>query len=70
VMSFDSVDVGMEFWERTNAPTIALRMTLPPERYADFQRDARRLMEEMNSSSDGRLGLVSSYLRVLARPIR
>jgi len=45
-------------------------MTLPPERYADSQRDARRLMEEMNSSSDGRLGLASSYVRVLARPVR
>ena len=68
-MRFDSVDAGMEFWERTNAPTIALRMTLPAERYLDFQRDARRLMEEMNASRDGRLELDSSYLMVLARPV-
>ena len=68
-MRFDSVDAGMEFWERTNAPTIALRMTLPPERYADFQRDARKLMEAMNSSRDGHLELQSSYLNVLARRV-
>jgi SAM-dependent methyltransferase len=66
-MSFDSVDAGLEFWERTNAPTIALRMTLPPERYAEFQRDARQLMGELNESRDGRLSLTSSYLNVLAR---
>ena len=69
-MRFDSVDAGMEFWERTNAPTIALRMTLPPERYVDFQRDARNLMGEMNSAGDGRLELTSSYVNVLARPVR
>ena len=68
-MRFDSVDAGMEFWERTNAPTIELRMTLQAERYLDFQRDARRLMEEMNASRDGRLELDSSYLMVLARPV-
>ena len=68
-MRFDSVDAGMEFWERTIAPTIALRMTLPAERYLDFQRDARKLMEEMNALSDGRLELESSYLMVLARPV-
>jgi 2-polyprenyl-6-hydroxyphenyl methylase/3-demethylubiquinone-9 3-methyltransferase len=68
-MRFESVDAGMEFWERTNAPTIALRMTLPAERYVDFQRDARKLMEEMNASRDGRLELESSYVMVLARPV-
>src|SRR5438552_666097 len=30
---------------------------------------ARRLMEEMNASRDGRLELDSSYLMVLARPV-
>src|SRR5207302_10061894 len=30
---------GLEFWGRTNAPTIAHRMTLPPERHAEFQRE-------------------------------
>ena len=65
--TFESVDQGLEFWERTNAPTIALKMTVPPERYAEFQRDARRLMEDLNESREGRLELHSSYLTVLAR---
>jgi SAM-dependent methyltransferase len=65
--TFESVDAGLEFWERTNAPTIALKATVPPERYAEFQVDAKRLMEELNESRDGRLELNSSYLIVLAR---
>lgn len=65
--TFDGVDAGLDFWERTNAPTIALRMTVPPERYAEFRRDARELMATMNSASDGSLELNSTYLRVLAR---
>ena len=68
-MSFESVDAGLEFWERTNAPTIALRMTVPPERYVEFQGEARQLMEAMNSSSAGRLELNSSYLNVLGRRV-
>ncbi len=66
-MSFESIDAGLEFWERTNAPTTALRMTVPPERYAEFQAEARQLMEAMNSSSAGGLELNSSYLNVLSR---
>jgi len=66
-MSFESVDEGIAFWERTNGPTIALRTMVPPERYAEFRRDARRLMEELNASHDGRLELNSSFLNVLAR---
>lgn len=66
-MTLESVDAGLEFWERTNAPTIALRMMLPPERYAEFRAEARQLMESINVSSDGRLVLNSSYLNMLAR---
>ncbi len=66
-MRFDSVDAGLEFWERTNAPTIALKMTVPAERYAEFRGDARDLMRSLNAASDGSLELRSSYLRVLAR---
>jgi SAM-dependent methyltransferase len=65
-MTFESVDAGLEFWERTNAPTIALRMMLPPERYAEFQSEARQLMATLNVSGDRRLVLNSSYLNVLA----
>lgn len=63
---FDSVDSALEFWERTNAPTIALRMTVEPDQYAAFQRDARRLMHDLNSATGGRVELKSSYLSVLA----
>jgi ubiquinone/menaquinone biosynthesis C-methylase UbiE len=70
-MTFESVDAGLEFWERTNAPTIALRTMLPPERYAEFQREARQLMATLNASGDHRLVLNSSYLNVVAsRPVR
>lgn len=64
--TFDSVEATFEFWERTNAPTIALRMTIEPERYAAFQDDARKLMRDLNSASDGGVELRSSYLNVLA----
>ena len=48
-----------DFWEHTNAPTIALRQAMPPDRYAAFRREAEALM-------DGRV-LVSSYVLVVAR---
>lgn len=66
-MSFAGVDEGLEFWERTNAPTIALRATVPPERYAEFRRDANELMRGLNAANDRSLRLDSSYVRVLAR---
>lgn len=65
--TFDSVDAALEFWEATNAPTIALKATVPPERYEDFRGDARRLMADLNESRDGRVELKSSYVSVLAR---
>jgi SAM-dependent methyltransferase len=64
---FPSVDEALAFWEATNAPTIALKATVPPERYADFRQEARRLMEEFNESRIGRVELGSSYVSVLAR---
>jgi SAM-dependent methyltransferase len=63
---FDSVDALLEFWERTNAPTIALRMTVEPDQYAAFQRDARQLMHDLNFTSGEGVELRSSYLNVLA----
>ena len=64
--SFDSVDAALEFWERTNAPTIALRMTVEPEQYEAFRRGARRLMHELNSADGESVELKSSYLSVVA----
>lgn len=65
--AFTSVDEALDFWEATNPPTIALKATVPPERYAGFRRDARQLMEDLNSYHDGRVELNSSYVTVLAR---
>lgn len=64
--TFDSVDAALEFWERTNAPTIALRMTVEADQYAAFQRDARQLMHDLSSATSGGVELRSSYLSVLA----
>ena len=64
--TFDSLDEALEFWERTNAPTIALRMTVEPDQYAEFRRDARRLMHELNSANGESVELKSSYLSVVA----
>jgi ubiquinone/menaquinone biosynthesis C-methylase UbiE len=66
VWRFESVDAALEFWERTNAPTIALRMTVESEQYAAFQKDARRLMHDLNSATGVGVELRSSYLEVLA----
>jgi 2-polyprenyl-6-hydroxyphenyl methylase/3-demethylubiquinone-9 3-methyltransferase len=63
---FTSVDACMEFWERTNAPTLALRMTVEPERYAAFQRDARELMHDLNTADADGVVLDSAYLLVIA----
>lgn len=57
-MEFDSATAALEFWERNNPPTIALRGTLPPERYTELRREALRLI------GDG--VLTSSYLIVIA----
>ena len=58
-MEFDSADAALEFWESNNPPTIALRGTLPPDRYSALRRQALQLI------GDG--GLTSSYLVVIAR---
>ena len=65
--TFASVNEALAFWEETNAPTIALKATVAPERYGDFLAEAKKLMEDLNESRDGRVELNSSYLRVLAR---
>jgi SAM-dependent methyltransferase len=54
-----TIEADFEFWERTNGPTIAIRQMLPPERYAEFRRDAAELMQKPE--------LTSAYLVVLAR---
>ncbi len=66
-MRFDSINLAVEFWERTNAPMQALRATAPAERYAECRTELRRLMETMNASPGGGVELSSAYLEVLAR---
>lgn len=59
IMKFPSPDAALAFWEANNPPTIALRGSLPAERYAELRRDALGLI------GDGTL--TSSYLIVVAR---
>jgi SAM-dependent methyltransferase len=65
--TFDSVAQGLEFWERTNPPLIALRSMLPPETYRALREQATYLLHELNRADDGRLILDSEYLQVIAR---
>jgi ubiquinone/menaquinone biosynthesis C-methylase UbiE len=64
---FASPADGLEFWQRTNPPTIALKAMLPPEKYQEFLDDGTRVMRELNQARDGRLVLDSAYVLVLAR---
>ncbi|HEX9097130.1 MAG TPA: class I SAM-dependent methyltransferase [Candidatus Dormibacteraeota bacterium] len=64
--AFPSVEVGFAFWERTNPPLLALKMMLPPERYAELRSEGAGLMRSMNVATDGRLALDSEYLSVIA----
>jgi SAM-dependent methyltransferase len=64
--AFPSVGAGFAFWERTNPPLMALKTTLPPERYQQLQTEAAELMRGMNSATDGSLVLDSEYLSVVA----
>jgi SAM-dependent methyltransferase len=66
-MKFESVQAGIDYWELTNGPMVALRTMLPPERYADCRTSAIALMEAMNVSTDGGLEVRASYIEVLAR---
>ena len=65
--AFDSVEQGLEFWERTNPPLIALRSIAPPETYRALWEQAARLLAELNRADNGRLVLDSEYVQVIAR---
>jgi len=64
--AFPSVDVGFAFWERTNPPLMALKMTLPRDRYELLRTEGAGLMRTMNVATDDRLALDSDYLSVIA----
>lgn len=65
--SFSSTDDGIDFWERTNPPLIALKTMLPPERYQQLRVEGAGLMRALNDATDGSLVLDSEYLSVIAR---
>jgi SAM-dependent methyltransferase len=67
VMKFESVEAGIDYWERTNGPMVALRTMLSRERYADCRREAAELMAAMNVAPDGSVEVRASYVEVLAR---
>lgn len=66
-MTFESVELGIADWERTNAPTIALRMRVPADVYSEFRRDLATLLAAFKRLSSGQLELTNRYLEVLAR---
>lgn len=65
--AFDSVEQGLEFWERTNPPLIALKSMSPPETYRALLDETADLLADLNRAEDGRLVLDSAYIQVVAR---
>ena len=66
-MTFATVPAAVDFWEETNAPMVALRMTLTSERYAECRRELGELMAAMSRSGPSGIELSNGYLQVLAR---
>lgn len=65
--TFESLEAGWEFWERSNAPQAAMKAIMPAEAYpAHFQRELA-LMRELNRADNGRLRLECDWLLVVAR---
>src|SRR5207302_3590951 len=64
---FPSLEVGWNFWERTNPPLIALKSMQPADRFQEVVKEGKRLMSGLNAADDGRLVLESDYLQVVAR---
>jgi ubiquinone/menaquinone biosynthesis C-methylase UbiE len=66
-MRFDSKQAAREFQERYNGPLIALRNTLPPERYDALMTELDRLTDQSNRATDGTVAIDAEYLLVVAR---
>ena len=64
---FDSKQAAREFQERYNGPLIALRNTLPPERYAALMTQLDQLVDQFNRATDGTVAIDAEYLLVVAR---
>lgn len=66
-MTFETVAAAVAFWEETNPPMVALRMSLPPERYAECRQKLGQLMEAMSRPGPSGIELTNDYVQVLAR---
>jgi ubiquinone/menaquinone biosynthesis C-methylase UbiE len=64
---FDSKQAAREFQERYNGPLIALRNTLPPERYGALMTQLEELVDQFNRATDGTVAIDVEYLLVVAR---
>jgi ubiquinone/menaquinone biosynthesis C-methylase UbiE len=64
---FDSKQAAREFQERYNGPLIALRNSLPPERYAALMGHLDELVDQFNQATDGTVAIDVEYLLVVAR---
>jgi hypothetical protein len=63
---FDSKQAAREFQERYNGPLIALRNTLPPERYSALMTQLEELVDQFNQATDGTVAIDVEYLLVVA----
>jgi hypothetical protein len=66
-MRFVSKQAAREFQERYNGPLIALRNTLPPERYSALMTQFDELVDQFNRATDGTVAIDVEYLLVVAR---
>jgi 2-polyprenyl-6-hydroxyphenyl methylase/3-demethylubiquinone-9 3-methyltransferase len=64
--TFDSVEQGMEFWERTNAALIALRHIVPAETYRAALADTATLLTDVGRADGGQLAVDSAYIQIFA----
>jgi ubiquinone/menaquinone biosynthesis C-methylase UbiE len=63
---FDSKQAAREFQERYNGPLIALRNTLPPQRYAALMTQFDELVDQFNQATDETVAIDVEYLLVVA----
>jgi SAM-dependent methyltransferase len=64
--TFGSVPEGQAFFEKNNAPMVAIRARLPPERYEALAGEVAALLQEFNRGGAGQVAVEAEYLRILA----
>lgn len=65
--AFDSPEAMERFFLAVAGPAIALRRSLPPERYEAMRQEQRQLVAECNTATDGSVLIDVEYLQVVAR---